>query len=87
LAASIERAFPFISSRDIIRFLFSPIRLERSKKNPELWTAAELSEIEGSYGKEIHSGKIVNQAASEIGDGIDDCLVSHDEHKVVSDGI
>ncbi|MDA4112290.1 MAG: hypothetical protein OK439_07090 [Thaumarchaeota archaeon] len=81
---SIDQAFPFVSSRDIIRFLFSPVRLELAKKHPELWTGAKLSEIKGSYGKEIHSGKIVNQAASEIGNGTDDCLVSHDEKKVVS---
>src|SRR5579862_342703 len=82
--ASLQPAFPFISSRDIIRFLFSPARLELAKKHPELWADAKLSEIKGSYGKEIYSGKIVNQAASEIGDGVDDCLVSHDEKRVVS---
>jgi hypothetical protein len=76
--------FPFISSRDIIRYLFSPERLELVKRHSELWTDAKLSEIEASYAKEIHSGKIVNQAASEIGNGVDDCLVSHDEKKVIS---
>jgi len=81
---ALQHAFPFVSSRDIIRFLFSPARLELAKKHPELWADAKLSEINGGYGKEIYSGKIVNQAASEIDDGIGDCLVSHDEKRVIS---
>ncbi len=78
-----ELAFPFASTRDIIRFLFSPARLEIAKKDAERWTEARLSDIDVSYAKRIHSGKIVNQAANEIGDGIDDCLVT-DQNKVVS---
>ena len=81
---SIEKAYPFVSSRDIIRFLFSPTRLEIAKKSPEQWADAKLSEIEESYATEIYSGKTVNQAASEIGDGVDDCLVTHDQNSVVS---
>ena len=37
--------FPFISSREIIRFLFSPLRLDAAKKNPERWVDAKISEI------------------------------------------
>ena len=43
-----------------------------------------LSEIETSEAKIIHDGKVVNQAAKEIGDGVDDCLVCEDGKKVVS---
>jgi CBS domain-containing protein len=81
---SSEPAFPFVSTRDIIRFLFSPARLEIAKRDTEKWTEAKLSDIGMSYAKRIHSGKIVNQAANEIGKGIDDCLVTDDGNKVVS---
>lgn len=76
--------FPFISSRDIIRFLFSPSRLEVAKKDPESWSDAKLSEIGATEAKVIHDGDVVNQAAREIGDGADDCLICEDSKRVVT---
>ena len=37
------------------------------KENPESWLNARLSDIDPSEAKIIADGKIVNQAASEIG--------------------
>jgi len=77
-------AFSFISTRNIIRFLFSPLRVDIAEKEPERWADAKLSEIEGTRAKIIHGGHIINQGALEIGDGIDDCLVCEGERKIVS---
>jgi len=74
----------FISDRHIVRFLFSPMGLERSQKDSTHWVDAKLSTIEGSEAKIIHDGKIVSQAATEIGDRVDDCLVCENSEKVVS---
>jgi len=74
----------FVSSRHIIRFLFSPERLEIVKRNPELWTDAKLSEIEISNAKNISDEHVINQAAREIGDRVDDCLVCERSKKVVT---
>ncbi len=76
--------FPFISSREIIRFLFSPLRLDAAKKNPERWVDAKISEIPTRDAKIIHDGHIVNQAAREIGEGVSACLVCESSKKVVS---
>ena len=38
--AKAKSDFPFISSRDIIRFLFSPLRLELANEDPERWVDA-----------------------------------------------
>jgi hypothetical protein len=73
-----------ISGRDIIRFLFSPDRLEIAKKTPDLWVDATLGEINPSSAKTIHDGKTVNQAASEIGKEFDSCLVCEPSLKVVT---
>ena len=37
-----KSVFPFVSSRDIIRFLFSPLRLDTAKERPEQWLDAKL---------------------------------------------
>jgi hypothetical protein len=58
--------------------------LERSQKDPTHWVDAKLSLIKGSEAKTIQDGKIVNQAAMEIGDLVDDCLVCENSRKVVS---
>ena len=79
-----KNSVSFISSRNIIRFLFSPARLEIVNENPERWIDAKLSEIDASEAKMIMEGKIVNQAAREIGDRVDDCLVCEHTKKVVT---
>ena len=84
LSSERKNSVSFISSRNIIRFLFSPERLEIAKENPERWVDAKLSEIDASEAKMIADGKIVNQAAREIGDRVDDCLVCEHTKKVVT---
>lgn len=74
----------FVSDRDIIRFLFSPDRLEIAKKSPELWTNAKLSELDSNMAHLIADEKTINQASLEIGDRIGDCLVCNKSSKVVS---
>jgi CBS domain-containing protein len=76
--------FSFVSDRHVIRFLFSPARLEIAKETPELWVSSKLSEIDASKAGIIADGKIVNQAAREIGDRVDDCLVCERSKKVVT---
>jgi hypothetical protein len=74
----------FVSDRHIIQYLFSPMGLERSQKDPTHWVDAKLSTIEGSEARIIHDGRNINQAATEIGDRVDDCLVLQNSRKVVS---
>jgi CBS domain-containing protein len=74
----------YISDRDIIRFLFSPDRLEIVKKSPELWVKAKLSDLDSNMAKSISDGKTINQASLEIGDKIADCLVCNESLKVVT---
>jgi hypothetical protein len=77
-------AFSFVSSRHILRFLFSPARLEMAKTNPESWVDARLSEVGWSDARVIRDGKTINQAAREIGNQVDDCLVCEPTNMVVS---
>jgi len=84
LSSERRNSISFISSRNIIRFLFSPERLEIVKEYPERWLNAKLSDIDPSEAKIIADGKIVNQAASEIGDRVDDCLACENANKVVT---
>ncbi len=84
LSSERKNSVSFISSRSIIRLLFSPERLEIAKENPERWVVAKLSDIDASEAKMIADGKIVNQAAKEIGDRVDDCLVCEHTKKVVT---
>jgi CBS domain-containing protein len=74
----------FVSDRHIIQHLFSPMGLERSQKDPTQWADAKLFTVERSEANIIGDGKIVNQAVTEIGDRVDDCLVCEDSRKVVS---
>lgn len=74
----------FISDRDIIRFLFSPDRLEIAKKSPELWIKAKLSELDSNMALPIADEKTINQASMEIKDRIGDCLVCNTSLRVVS---
>jgi CBS domain-containing protein len=84
LSSERRNSISFMSSRNIIRFLFSPERLEIVKEYPERWLNAKLSDIDPSEAKIIADGKIVNQAASEIGDRVDDCLACEHANKVVT---
>lgn len=74
----------YVSDRDIIRFLFSPDRLEIAKTSPELWLKAKLSDLDSSMAQRIGDRKTVNQASEEIGDNIGDCLVCSESSRVVS---
>lgn len=74
----------YVSDRDIIRFLFSPDRLEVAKKSPELWVTAKLSELDSNMAQPIADEKTINQASLEIGDKIGECLVCKESSKVVS---
>jgi CBS domain-containing protein len=65
----------YISGRNIIRFLFSPDRLEIARKSPELWADATLGDITPNRAKVIPDSKTVNQGANEFEDGYDSCLV------------
>lgn len=76
--------FHYVSSRDVLQFLFSPSRLEGVRTNPEHWLHAKLSEIETHQAKIIRDGKTVNQAAKEMGDDVADCLVCENSGRVVS---
>lgn len=66
----------YITGRDIIRFLFTPQRLEVAKNSPEKWLDAEISAIEKHKAKEVSPGRTVNQISMEFGSHLaDDCLV------------
>ena len=74
----------FISDRHLIRFLFSPMGLERSQRDPAHWVDAKLSTIEANDAKIIPDGHVVNQAAKKIGVEADSCLVCENSKRVVS---
>jgi CBS domain-containing protein len=74
----------FISSRDVIRFLFSPERLEIAKKTPPLWLDALLSDIKPSEAKTVADDEKINEASRYMGDRADDCLVLENSKKVIS---
>jgi hypothetical protein len=74
----------YISGRDIIRFLFSPERLDVVKNSPTRWLDAMLEEMETSKAKPIFDGRTINQAAKEIDDGLDACLLCEKSKKVVT---
>jgi hypothetical protein len=84
LSSERKNIVSFISSRRIIRLLFSPERLEIVKEDPERWVDVKLSDIDASEAKMIADGKTVNQAAREIGDRVEDCLVCEPTKKVVT---
>jgi hypothetical protein len=74
----------FVSSRSIIKFLFSPHRLEIVKKSPEKWLDAKVSEVLSSSAKFVFDGATMKQCAKLMGDKVDDCLVCEASNKVVS---
>lgn len=80
-----QRSRPcYLSSRSIIRFLFSPQRLEIAKQNPEEWAQAKVRDLQFRESKVIFDGKTINQAAQELGNSVDDCLVCEESQKVVT---
>ena len=74
----------FTSSRDIIRFLFSPQKLEAVKKTPGTWLDARLSDFVPSRANSVPDGAPIIEAARQIGDGVDDCLVCESNQQIVS---
>jgi len=74
----------FTSSRDIIRFLLSPHRLEMVKKTPELWLDAKLSDVLSGHAEPIPDDATIIEAVKCMGGGVDSCLVCVASKQVVS---
>jgi len=74
----------FVSSRNLIEFLFSPKSLERCKENPESWLDEKVSTLPGNNATQISDEETVNQASRLIGKKSDACLVSNVSNRVIS---
>ena len=74
----------FVSSRDIISFLFSPERLELLRQEPEMWIQERISSVPSSDAKFIPDSTEVNEASREMGWKEDACLVCNESDKVVT---
>jgi len=74
----------FTSSRDIIKFLLSPQRLEMVKKTQEKWLDARLSDMIPSRANSIRDSASLIEASKHMGSGVDNCLVCESGQQVVS---
>ena len=74
----------FVSSRDIIGYLFSPQSLDLCRNHPESWLSEKLSNIPSSDAGLVSSNATLNEASRLMGQESDACLVSRETDRVIS---
>ena len=74
----------FISSRDIIRFLFTSQRLELCKESPDLWLEERISNVPSTIARFVSDYGTLAHASRVIGKRTADCVVCKESDKVVS---
>jgi CBS domain-containing protein len=77
------RGAEFVSSRSILRHLFSAERLFLARDNPEAWLGGSVSGVTCSTAPLLSRGETARDAARTMGNLPDDCVLT-DDGKVVS---
>jgi CBS domain-containing protein len=85
VSKNIRRLFvdeKFISDRTVIDYMFDPVRLGIARDHPERWIEGTVAELGTKSPGSCKSGSL-DEAAKEIGDAPDDCLLT-DDRRVIS---
>jgi CBS domain-containing protein len=78
----VENEERFISDRTVIDYMFSPGRLGIARDHPERWIEGTVAELGSKSPGRCRSGDL-DEAAKEIGESPDDCLLT-DDRRVIS---
>jgi CBS domain-containing protein len=77
----VDKEERFISDRTVIDYMFSPGRLGIARDHPERWIEGTVAELGAKAPGSCRSGSL-DEAAREIGESPDDCLLTSDRRVI-----